>query len=1781
MIILRQGRLKFSSRLISVILASILMLNILPYDLIQDLFVDESYGLDYILWIGSVPRSTLYRDDTQAGKPEGYYWIKTNTGGTTAVQKNGGQSVDLPLRQKAYYNVPLHVTKEGTWQNGMQPMPGTLFASAGLRLSKNSIELMPGKTSVNVTNCRTKGQFYLSGTGDGNAILEIGESSSGYMSVADFKTTRSVGIESVGRGIVYKAWCSDINYSTAARVYTGQGCSVVFGSWFKINSGISVDSGGGGDPGGGDPDPPPPYIPDPPEPPYVPVPRQPAVDVSVNRNSDIKMNYKSANDTINISATATDRTNYNSGDYGDRTSLAVNLTSDVGNDSKSQNTSQITASAGASFPLAKSNLTKLNPVQFRYDFSGSGKVTLSRVGSATRNFTGNGYVTYTNKSPSTSIYIRTMSLGSGLASAPEGYYYVDTPTTLRVSFTDPENDIYRSTLYIAKKDTWANNRVEFKYQAGASDAYYVDESLFELTNVVKTINTYEATIKFKQPGNYVISSRVEDIKDSQIRNYIGASQDGIWGIGNETIITVRPKPEPPTAVISSPAYAFENEPYRATQQSTDPNDDIINWIWTSPVDQTSNSADRLPASSNLNTAGKDGGTITFPTGSAHHLYKITHTVTDATGLTDTTEKIIKVISNVPVADIQPSPDPDGPVDENNPDKVPPTNPDKPGGPDDNPSNPGGPNKKPGGGSYTADPSRLKQNRRLILSADGSLGPSNDPIKWDNIKWEVKPLTGKSTGIHQRIYNGAHKNSMIELQFEHTGTYEVKLTLSNNFSNKNPNHEDIEAATQTLIVTVIEDKKPETSIDIISKTPEFSNDGNFKPSDYEIAFRVNSTSIDGDLLPTSTKAYASKTYKWQIYEDLTNSGTWTRVPNNRLTYSDTFTEVKLTAQYPTGQFHNRYKAVVTTYETFAEPYNNSWLNSDGSWRRYATVETVEESNWKPEISIIPPNPDDPDIPDNQKAVYEDTDIDGDGLIDGKFIRVYQKDEFKIGTLIHDEVPAKSKVTWTLYKKNHSGEMTDSNDSGREWLKSSDVSSRLTSSGGTLNIYSPGIYMLKAVVKDDKGLTGEATILIRVYTLPIGVLDTNDMYNYDNLYDDDQNYGINTGWITKENLRWDIRSSNSIVDDEWGVAWHQMDFDRDWWEVSGRYTDAERRGQAIDPNEIHFMNADYADNKNALGYSKAIIEDGKYKSYTTLGTPDSVIRTHESSRLGWESAPGNAVDVVMLSGLNGLPNNDNLYQVGTQYRDDLNNIADQLESKLKTENSKYNIRIMKAQTTYDVNELFRTPDVYGYFDGFSNTADDEKNRYTVLHHTEYSGGSNGAGMSGTTYLAGNIGLMNMDDNGKECKFGVIQILDGYEPSHPEAAGHPFVGTAKVYARTGKVSSVNDFKTGSNWIEIASFGKQSQWDNLSIGELELLGPDSWRLKAANGSTIACSSATDIQFRVEFVSDSTDGTAWTGLVIRGWGGVYDDEYKMVTHTKSIEEVLNSLTYRADSLKVVVFNTNYLIGNNEITGRLDSNAEAKLVELGTYLKLKGFKFIVVGPSTLSVSVGKLVVLGVDATLVPISNIEQIKSVVSQSIYDKTEVVNLQYGVLTGNKAELEQHVLSDTNQNSVYNYIKKNATVTKNSKFRSLAFTEPGTYTIRYRGTNEYGKNTEIVEYQVIVTPDYAPKILGSIADKWYRNWDSTKNKAVATIRLSGLAAGELGSDNLTIQSPDGDYIDTSKVQITWDSDNSKTFTPNDATWLIEGSKTGLTQAGMKAQYSINGKTYEATIDYSVRKVS
>ena len=788
-------------------------------------------------------------------------------------------------------------------------------------------------------------------------------------------------------------------------------------------------------------------------------------------------NYKDLVGTVTATSTATDNTDYLHSDVDEFDSMTTKVTAfgTSGTDTTTNNSSKnssISKTISAS-TISTSWVTGFANEKYSYNVQSDADITVDgRPDSDTTSTT--GFVRLTNEDPMQSITF------NGSSSLNEGNYKT-APIVIHTLYSDPENDLYRTKLIIEIQSGSSWSTVLNYTAVSGSTASVTTGGGVTTSSVTKTLGEFKATVKFPNEGVYRYTLEVEDLgSNSTLRAGIGnkLTKQGTFYISGE--------PEPPVAIINGETHALENVAYTITQSSTDPNrvSDIVTYVWTNAVDVTEgiSESDKIKTSAithNWDSDPRNGGTITFPIGASKHTFKVTLTVTDKTGLTSTAEKYITVLSSVPVATL----------------------------------------KVTSGNSET----QLKENRSITISAADSATPP-DPgyeIKWENTKWQVTAVSGGAASSAIKIKEGNVTGGKERtLQFSKPGVYRLTVTVYNQFSINNSSHKDISAATTEMLITVLEDTPPISSVSAISDTALTAGINN-----YTVRFRVQSSSDDNDIITAGTS------YVWELYADTNGDGEFSsdeQIKTN-ITYNASKTEIQ--AVVPFYRWHyNKVRAVVTTSETFGQPTETSLLASDGSYKRSTTVETVLDLNMAPTITINPVN--------TTATPYEQVDIDGNGTMDGTYIRAYTDDTFTVNAEILDESASTSNVTWTVYKLGHNGTYSAKDPAGRAWLSSGLVTSTLGHDGGTLNINYPGIYKLHVVVEDDLGVRDAHYVMIRVYTLPKAVLSADPDYLID----------LNNQWYTKENIRYDITSYNSIVDDEWGVAWHQMDWSKDCWDVT---------------------------------------------------------------------------------------------------------------------------------------------------------------------------------------------------------------------------------------------------------------------------------------------------------------------------------------------------------------------------------------------------------------------------------------------------------------------------------------------------------------------------------------------------------------------------------------------------------------------------------------------------------
>lgn len=455
---------------------------------------------------------------------------------------------------------------------------------------------------------------------------------------------------------------------------------------------------------------------------------------------------------------------------------------------------------------------------------------------------------------------------------------------------------------------------------------------------------------------------------------------------------------------------------------------------------------------------------------------------------------------------------------------------------------------------------VKENRKITVSVDKSLSSKKYPILWKNTEWTVyaeKPANNKAIHISSGGQNG---NKNRELQFDTPGVYYVNVKMANEYSLANPTSPDIAAAQTTFKILVVEDKIPNITVTIESGKPNFIDN----PTWANVKFKATSESIDGDKIVTPSA------YTWKVYEDKNSDGNFTSdelLPSSSIQYNSTRDMVTVKVNYALGR-HNVLKAVAEVTETFGEPTLTQFLNVNNSSVRKNTASNIETVNWIPKINLVP----------ESGQPYETLDTtDPNYNKDIKYLKAYTDDYVAVRTNITDELPQTCNVEWSLSKMVKGGEYSQEISIGSDI-----VDSLLGHDGGKIRIDSAGFYQLKARVIDDCGDTGDASIFMRIYTLPQARLEANNKYDIYN-----EGWTVNTQtWRTKENIRFDLRSDPCIVDDEWGPAWHRMNYSRDCFEITPL------DGQSL--KDIHIMNPEYT-----ARYNTSLSDNKVVGTYTRLG------------------------------------------------------------------------------------------------------------------------------------------------------------------------------------------------------------------------------------------------------------------------------------------------------------------------------------------------------------------------------------------------------------------------------------------------------------------------------------------------------------------------------------------------------------------------------------------------------
>ena len=513
--------------------------------------------------------------------------------------------------------------------------------------------------------------------------------------------------------------------------------------------------------------------------------------------------------------------------------------------------------------------------------------------------TGSYRITLTNNDPTAVIQsVKNVALTDTGSQYDEAFYYINKPIRITDASYDSEKQSYPSATNAPTMEYYIEHNGENIFMSDNFETMDHWPDIIENASQNKDAKTIDVT--FTEPGYYKIKAYVTD-------------ELGVIGRTEKTIY-VRGEPKAPTAIINSSNYTFVNYPFPVKDASTDPNDDIVSWVWDAVVpaseDVTGTVSGGLqnatyPAGGNKPT--NIGGTLQF---SAPGEYKIGLTVTDATSLSDHTEKTIKVIRDIPVAIVEP-----GPASKDNPSD---SDPHYAVDPDDN-----------------IEKVYVKQNRKLVLDASTSLDPPASPIAWDSTEW-VYSNSDNDVDYNMdsvKVDKSSTKKQQVLLAKD-VGEFKVTLTLHNKYSDElSPDDPDLSARTRVIFVKVVPDENPNTTIQVGNSTPNFHDN----PQSVEVTITGTATSPDNDHIDY---------FNWRIYRDNNDDGTYANSELQTQIEKTQSTQVKLPVKFETGNT-SKFLAQMDAYERFGQPTIDEYITSDDIC--HSSSEQEFEVNWRPCIS----------------------------------------------------------------------------------------------------------------------------------------------------------------------------------------------------------------------------------------------------------------------------------------------------------------------------------------------------------------------------------------------------------------------------------------------------------------------------------------------------------------------------------------------------------------------------------------------------------------------------------------------------------------------------------------------------------------------------------------------------------------------------------------------------------------------------------------------------------------
>lgn len=637
----------------------------------------------------------------------------------------------------------------------------------------------------------------------------------------------------------------------------------------------------------------------------------------------------------------------------------------------------------------------------------------------------------------------------------------------------------------------------------------IDE-LFD--NAVFSDNSLSFAVK--EPGYYTIRAWIQD-------------EIGVTDVATKTIYVAEP-PAPPTAIINSGNYTFVNYPLTVKDGSTDPNDDIVTWVW-GDVMTTGEDGTQIPATG-VSDGLKDatyppngskptniGGSLTFQQPGE---YTFGLTVTDATGQSDSTEQTVKVIRDIPVAEIVPGPE--------------------------NPTNPSDSDPH-----YEVDSEDglekiyVKQNRKVVLDASSSLSPPASPIVWESTEWEYDASeTDPDFDLDTVKIDGSSSVQRQVFLAKECGEFKVTITLHNAYSDALPADDpDIVARTKTVIVKVLPDEDPLSTIQVDNANPNFHDN----PVSVDVDIVATGKSVDNDLIDY---------YNWKLYRDNNDDNEYT--DSELLTQMDKTqtSQVTVPVRFESGNT-STFRASVDVYEKFGQETIQEFITPDDI--RYSSSQMDFEVNWRPCIS------------------YTMRDF------------AYVDDTLTISPVLKDENIETCTVEWTLMRKNADGEY--------ESIAASDLPANVFGDtpiwelglhGGTIRITQDGYYRLDSVITDAEGHSEYfASTEIRIYDVPRAVISDDALYRWEG-----------AAFQFKESRKFTLNGNASYVDDSTGEALHQLNRSQDEWSITpldgqdaeniyvATTADGTQRLDSLESNRFYV-------GKNAFDETLAILEPGRYQ------------------------------------------------------------------------------------------------------------------------------------------------------------------------------------------------------------------------------------------------------------------------------------------------------------------------------------------------------------------------------------------------------------------------------------------------------------------------------------------------------------------------------------------------------------------------------------------------------------